>query len=101
MIINKKIKTFIMILIFAILASGNLTPTFAKSLTKSVREKYVKILKENLTRAAEEPYEPYFMISDIDNDGNKDLLIGGFGRYYDDRSSDIGAVYLNKKTRGG
>ena len=88
-----------MILIFTISASGNLTPTFAKSLTKSVKEKYVKILRENLTRAAEEPYKPYFMIADIDNDGNKDLLIGGFGRYYDDRSSDIGAAYLNKKDK--
>lgn len=52
MIINKKIKTFIIILIFGILASGNLTPIFAKNLTKSVKEKYVKILRENLTRAA-------------------------------------------------
>ena len=99
MIVNKKIEAFIIILIIAILTVGSLEPIFAKNLTKSVKEQYVKILKENLYKSAEEPYTPYFMIADINNDGNKDLLIGGFGRYYDDRSSDMGAVYINKKNK--
>ena len=47
MLKSKKLKTFTAILATALFVSGtNLTPAYAKGLSKAVKKEYVKILKK-------------------------------------------------------
>ena len=100
---SKRIRNFIIILVLALLATGNYTVSaYAKGLNKTMKKEYVKILKDILVKEAETEamgYEPYFIIADINDDGKKDLLIGYFGSFADGRSTGDGAVYINKKNK--
>ena len=100
---SKRIRNFIIILILALLATGNYTVSaYAKGLNKTMKKEYVKILKDILVKETEAEamgYEPYFIIADINDDGKKDLLIGYFGSFADGRSTGDGAVYINRNNK--
>ena len=77
MLKSKKLKTLTAILATALFVSGtNLTPAYAKGLSKAVKKEYVKILKKGCvddnwggTRNTR------FNIVDLNNDGKDDLIV--------------------------
>ena len=74
-----KTKIFAAILSAALLISGISTiPVYAKGLSKAVKKEYTKILKKHILTGKAREDDPsiyYFLITDVNNDGKKDLLL--------------------------
>ena len=74
-----KTKIFAAILSAALLISGISTiPVYAKGLSKAVKKEYTKVLKKHILTGKAREDDPsiyYFLITDINNDGKKDLLL--------------------------
>lgn len=77
MLKSKKLKTLTAILATALFVSGtNLTPAYAKGLSKAVKKEYVKILKKG---CVDDNWggmrNTRFNIVDLNNDGKDDLIV--------------------------
>jgi len=74
-----KTKIFATILSTTLLISGISTiPVYAKGLSKAVKKEYTKILKKHILTGKAREDDPsiyYFLITDVNNDGKKDLLL--------------------------
>ena len=74
-----KTKIFAAILSTALLISGISTiPVYAKGLSKAVKKEYTKVLKKHILTGKAREDDPsiyYFLITDVNNDGKKDLLL--------------------------
>ena len=77
MLKSKKLKTFTTILATALFVSGtNLTPAYAKGLSKAVKKEYVKILKKGcVDNNWDGMSNTRFNIVDLNNDGKDDLIV--------------------------
>ena len=90
-----KTKYFAAILSTALLISGISTiPVYAKGLSKAVKKEYTKILKRYIV-PDDDPTGPYFKIADINNDGEKDLILQILANTH--FSEDL--IYFNRKNR--
>jgi|GEM_PF-643366 hypothetical protein len=93
MLKSKKLKTFTAILATALFVSGtNLTPAYAKGISKTVKEEYVKILKKGCVDDYDDMSNTKFNIVDLNNDGKDDLIVETFATPRGRSSCD---VYLN------
>ena len=93
MLKSKKLKTFTAILATALFVSGtNLTPAYAKGISKTVKEEYVKILKKGCVDDYDGMSNTKFNIVDLNNDGKDDLIVETFATPRGRSSCD---VYLN------
>lgn len=76
MLKSKKLKTLTAILATALFVSGtNLTPAYAKGLSKAVKKEYVKILKKGCVDDYDGMSNTKFNIVDLNNDGKDDLIV--------------------------
>ena len=77
MLKSKKLKTLTAILATALFVSGtNLTPAYAKGLSKAVKKEYVKILKKGcVDNNWDGMSNTRFNIVDLNNDGKDDLIV--------------------------
>lgn len=94
MLKSKKLKTLTAILATALFVSGtNLTPAYAKGLSKAVKKEYVKILKKGcVDNNWDSTSNTRFNIVDLNNDGKDDLIVETFATPRGLSSCD---VYLN------
>ena len=94
MLKSKKLKTLTAILATALFVSGtNLTPAYAKGLSKAVKKEYVKILKKGcVDNNWDSTSNTRFNIVDLNNDGKDDLIVETFATPRGRSSCD---VYLN------
>ena len=93
MLKSKKLKTLTAILATALFVSGtNLTPAYAKGISKTVKEEYVKILKKGCVDDYDGMSNTEFNIVDLNNDGKDDLIVETFATPRGRSSCD---VYLN------
>lgn len=93
MLKSKKLKTLTAILATALFVSGtNLTPAYAKGISKTVKEEYVKILKKGCVDDYDGMSNTKFNIVDLNNDGKDDLIVETFATPRGRSSCD---VYLN------
>ena len=90
-----KTKILAAILSVALLISGISTiPVYAKGLSKAVKKEYTKILKRYIV-PDDDPTGPYFKIADINNDGEKDLILQILANTHS--SEDL--IYFNRNNK--